>query len=420
MWRVALERVACRLDLSSNNKMSAIMKCDFNGDLRRVSLTETSFIELKRVLAQLYDLTSDFTVKYVDDENDLITMTSDSELVEALNLSKATEQPLRLTIVAKTTATPSADSKADAKRSFFSAEDKAAWREAWLARKTARKAAREERAKERGASAAPSDAEGKDKDEKEKEEDKEGDHRARRHWRKFAKMMMMRRLMGRHGSHRHGFHAMRHFGGGFGAGRLSMMRRRHCHSGSEKGMGMRRHHRMHGRHGFGHGLGPRRLARLAMLAGVKEHHKLFARRHCHGVSLKHGADSLKGRRRRCFGMGSLKGSLKCSRCASFKSSFKGSRCGFFKGSFKGRRCGSLKGSLKGSFKARHCHRRRSPSVERGAHHELPRHFRRMMLLAALKKRMHGSRKEGRMSACGGMRRHHGHGCGSRRAARMFA
>jgi len=396
--------VTLELDLSSNNKMSAIMKCDFNGDLRRVSLNETSFVELKRVLAQLYDLTSDFTVKYVDDENDLITMTSDSELVEALNLAKATERPLRLTIVA--TAHSSADFKADAKRSFFSAEDKAVWREEWLARKAARKAAREERAKERGASAAPSDAEGKDKDEKEKEEDKEGDHRARRHWRKFAKMMMLRRLMGRHGSHRHGFHAMRHFGGGFGAGRLGMMRRRHCHSGSEKGMGMRRHHRMHGRHGFGHGLGPRRLARLAMLAGAKEHHKLFARRHCHGVSLKHGADSLKGRRR-CFRMGSLKGSL--------KGSFKGRRCGSFKGSFKGRRCGSLKGS----FKGRHCHRRRSPSAERcGAHHELPRHFRRMILLAALKKRMHGSRKEGRMSACGGMRRHHG--CGSRRAARMFA
>lgn len=315
----------------------AIMKCDFNGDLRRVSLAETSFSELKRVLGQLYDLTSDFTVKYLDDENDLITMTSDSELVEAINLSKATEQPLRLTLIAtkpetKADSKPSEASKGDSKWSRFSRfseEDKTAWREAWLARKAARKV--------RDASAAPSDDEGKRK----KDETEEGD-RPRRHWRKFARMMMM----GRHGHHH--AHAMPHFP--FGSHGM-MRRRRHCHSGSEKGM--RR----------GHGL--RRLARLAMLAGGKEK----------------------------------------AHCGSFK-----------RDSLKGRRCGSRKeGSFKGSRKG-HCHRRRfSFDAADGAEEMKPRHFRRMMLLASLKReRMHGSRKEGR--GCG-MRRH---GCGSRRAERMFA
>jgi len=191
------------------------MKCDFNGNVRCVSLVETSFSALKEALRQLYGLTADFTVKYADDENDLITIASDAELADALSLSKATEQPLSLFIIAERAT--SAESKADSKRPVFSEEERAAWRAARHARKAALRAARKARREATDASAASDDP-----NEKEEEAIRSLCH-------------SMRHLMDRRG-HRHVLG--------------SAMCRRHCHHGDgEKHEGRRRH----GRRGRGHG-----------------------------------------------------------------------------------------------------------------------------------------------------------------------
>jgi len=57
---------------------SVLFKTDFEGDIRRMSLPEASFAKLKNVLSELYGL-SDFSLKYTDEDNELITIASDLE-----------------------------------------------------------------------------------------------------------------------------------------------------------------------------------------------------------------------------------------------------------------------------------------------------------------------------------------------------
>jgi len=86
---------------------SLIIKASFNGDLRRISAQAKNFAQLQQVLLNLFAnvLPAAFTVKYQDDDNDFITITSDIELEEAVTLavSKKTNI-LRLFIDAKANA----------------------------------------------------------------------------------------------------------------------------------------------------------------------------------------------------------------------------------------------------------------------------------------------------------------------------
>jgi len=68
--------------------MSAIVKCEFEGDIRRFRLEKDAcFEDLVVSLAQLYKLQGIFTVKYKDQEEDWITLTTETELNEARNQS---------------------------------------------------------------------------------------------------------------------------------------------------------------------------------------------------------------------------------------------------------------------------------------------------------------------------------------------
>jgi len=73
-----------------------------DGDLRRFSVQPTAKIEdLRTTLKAMYRLETpdSVTIKYVDDEGDLISITSTEELVEAFRLSKDLQPPiLRLTL----------------------------------------------------------------------------------------------------------------------------------------------------------------------------------------------------------------------------------------------------------------------------------------------------------------------------------
>jgi len=68
--------------------MSVIIKVKDRDDIRRLCIPRsTDFEHLKSVFAQLFGLDV-FVIKYVDDENDLITLSCDEEVQEALRLTK--------------------------------------------------------------------------------------------------------------------------------------------------------------------------------------------------------------------------------------------------------------------------------------------------------------------------------------------
>lgn len=71
-----------------------ILKTVFNDDIRRFCLSKPSFSSLRQTLIGTYpDLAkSEIVVKYLDDENELITITNDAELLEANSLSVATKK----------------------------------------------------------------------------------------------------------------------------------------------------------------------------------------------------------------------------------------------------------------------------------------------------------------------------------------
>jgi len=77
-----------------------VLKIKYKEDTRRITVEkEPSFTELNATLAKLFALNEGFSIKYLDDDDDMITITSDLELKEALAVSrKQSPQVLRLFI----------------------------------------------------------------------------------------------------------------------------------------------------------------------------------------------------------------------------------------------------------------------------------------------------------------------------------
>jgi len=68
--------------------MSVIIKIKDKDDIRRICIPKSSNLEsLNKMLNQLFKI-DEFVIKYVDDENDLVTISCDEELQEAFRLTK--------------------------------------------------------------------------------------------------------------------------------------------------------------------------------------------------------------------------------------------------------------------------------------------------------------------------------------------
>jgi len=78
---------------------AVVFKANFNGDIRRFSIAEPTFAKLEARLRELYGKGLNFVVKYSDEDNELITIASDSELAEAIGVSTSLGQKaVRLTV----------------------------------------------------------------------------------------------------------------------------------------------------------------------------------------------------------------------------------------------------------------------------------------------------------------------------------
>lgn len=79
-----------------------IVKSDLNGDLRRFSLEDEATLEaLSGLLLLLYptEELGHYRIKYKDDEGDLLSITSTTELHEAIRVTRTVSPPiLRLTL----------------------------------------------------------------------------------------------------------------------------------------------------------------------------------------------------------------------------------------------------------------------------------------------------------------------------------
>eukprot|EP00179_Madagascaria_erythrocladioides_P002645 CAMPEP_0198311146 /NCGR_PEP_ID=MMETSP1450-20131203/2960_1 /TAXON_ID=753684 ORGANISM="Madagascaria erythrocladiodes, Strain CCMP3234" /NCGR_SAMPLE_ID=MMETSP1450 /ASSEMBLY_ACC=CAM_ASM_001115 /LENGTH=107 /DNA_ID=CAMNT_0044014007 /DNA_START=135 /DNA_END=455 /DNA_ORIENTATION=- len=79
------------------------VKADYKGEFRRLTLPEnTDFATLRAALAGIYGPPEGgdaYTMGYFDDESDFVTIGSDAELREAIDVTSAnTTTPLRLTL----------------------------------------------------------------------------------------------------------------------------------------------------------------------------------------------------------------------------------------------------------------------------------------------------------------------------------
>jgi hypothetical protein len=82
-------------------------KSDLNGDKRRFKFeasasVSSGFAALKEKLESMYDV-GELVIKYVDDENDLISLLTDEDLAEALTMHP---QPIKLTVYPKSAPPP--------------------------------------------------------------------------------------------------------------------------------------------------------------------------------------------------------------------------------------------------------------------------------------------------------------------------
>jgi len=67
-----------------------VLKTEFNGDVRRITIAANiSFNEISMKVCKLYGFAACVILKYLDDENDLITIGSDEELEEAYRIGIA-------------------------------------------------------------------------------------------------------------------------------------------------------------------------------------------------------------------------------------------------------------------------------------------------------------------------------------------
>jgi len=81
------------------------IKTQFNNDYRRFLIPSSStFEQLRDQISQLYKIEELFTLKYIDDEGDLISLTTNAELIEAIRFSNIQVPPiLRLSIFTSST-----------------------------------------------------------------------------------------------------------------------------------------------------------------------------------------------------------------------------------------------------------------------------------------------------------------------------
>lgn len=93
----------------SNVRSPVHIKVAHENEFRRFLLTPVSIEKLESTLKSLFNLTNDFQIKFQDDENDWVLLSTDQELVYATELSGS---PLRLSlkmIEAKTTDLPTCE-----------------------------------------------------------------------------------------------------------------------------------------------------------------------------------------------------------------------------------------------------------------------------------------------------------------------
>ena len=65
------------------------LKLKLGEEIRRISLYERSFISLQKQIKELFGLNErSFTLKYKDEEGDLVTISSDEELIESFQSIK--------------------------------------------------------------------------------------------------------------------------------------------------------------------------------------------------------------------------------------------------------------------------------------------------------------------------------------------
>jgi hypothetical protein len=84
--------------------MPIVLKVKFGDDTRRLTLErEPTFGELVELIGKLYvNLPTNYAVKYIDEDEDQVTIGSDLELNEAIRISGGSNAVLRLFITGKT------------------------------------------------------------------------------------------------------------------------------------------------------------------------------------------------------------------------------------------------------------------------------------------------------------------------------
>jgi len=80
---------------TSNIRSPVHIKVAYENEFRRFLLTPVSFAQLETTLKALFNLNAEFRIKFQDDENDWVLLTTDQELTYATELSGT---PLRLQI----------------------------------------------------------------------------------------------------------------------------------------------------------------------------------------------------------------------------------------------------------------------------------------------------------------------------------
>ena len=82
---------------------SAIVKVKFQSEIRRVNVGDSSkytLTDLRRTSSELFGLTTGYSVRYTDDEGDLVDIGSDAELLEAFRQAENGKAVLRLELFA--------------------------------------------------------------------------------------------------------------------------------------------------------------------------------------------------------------------------------------------------------------------------------------------------------------------------------
>jgi hypothetical protein len=88
--------------------MSVSMKIEFNGEIRRHQLERVSFADLQASVASMFAVAAPFSLKYTDEDNDAISLTSDAELREAISIAQRCGKMLRITVARRTVPAPAA------------------------------------------------------------------------------------------------------------------------------------------------------------------------------------------------------------------------------------------------------------------------------------------------------------------------